>query len=184
MPLTCLAAPPTIDGIFTPGEWPGAPLFQYSSPDRPGELVDVYMARDATNIYMAHLISDPTTDPTDSLKVYFDVNGNKGDPDSPDRFFQIVRDGTMTLQAGIGSNFDGLTWNPMVSTDWSAAIGESPGQWVVEISIDQPLLLTSLSNPFGLMEQTLFTGSQLTWPDGANSNLLDNWQPIGNVVCP
>ena len=184
LPLTCLAAPPTIDGIFTPGEWPGAPLFQYSSPDRPGELVDVYMARDATNIYMAHLISDPTTDPTDSLKVYFDVNGNKGDPDSPDRFFQIVRDGTMTLQAGIGSNFDGLTWNPMVSTDWSAAIGESPGQWVVEISIDQPLLLTSLSNPFGLMEQTLFTGSQLTWPDGANSNLLDNWQPIGNVVCP
>ena len=184
LPLVCIASPPTIDGIFNPGEWPGTAAFQYSSPDRPGEIVEVYLARDATNIYMAHLISDPTNDVTDSLKVYFDVNGNKGDPDSADRFFQIVRDGTKSVQAGIGSNFDGLTWNPMVSNDWEAQIGEQPGQWVVEMSINQPLLLTSLSNPFGLMEQTLFTGSQLTWPEGANSNVLNDWQPVGNVVCP
>jgi len=184
LPLVCIAPPPTIDGIFSPGEWPGAPAFQYSSPDRPGELVEVYLARDATNVYMAHLISDPTNDLTDSLKVYFDVNGNKGDPDSPDRFFQIVRDGTKSVQAGIGNNFDGLTWNPMVSNDWEAQIGEQPGQWVVEMSIDQALLLTGLSNPFGLMEQTLFTGSQLTWPEGADSIILDGWQPISNAVCP
>ncbi|NKQ36956.1 MAG: protein kinase [Chloroflexi bacterium] len=184
LPLVCIAPPPAIDGIFSPGEWPGAPAFQYSSPDRPGELVEVYLARDATNVYMAHLISDPTNDLTDSLKVYFDVNGNKGDPDSPDRFFQIVRDGTKSVQAGIGNNFDGLTWNPMVSNDWEAQIGEQPGQWVVEMSIDQALLLTGLSNPFGLMEQTLFTGSQLTWPEGADSIILDGWQPISNAVCP
>lgn len=184
LPLSCVAPPPTIDGIFNPGEWPGTPLFQYSSPDRPGEMVQVYAARDATNIYLAHLINDPTSDVTDSLKVYFDTNGNGGDPDTPDRFFQIVRDGTKTVEAGIGNNSDGLTWNPFATTDWDAQIGEQPGQWVVEMSINQPLLLTGLSNPFGLMEQTLFTGSQLTWPEGATSISLDNWQPVGDVVCP
>jgi hypothetical protein len=40
--------------------------------------------------------------------------------------------------AGIGSNSDGLTWNPGYTSDnWNAAVGEAAGQqWVVEIEIN------------------------------------------------
>jgi hypothetical protein len=71
-------------------------------------------------MYMAFLINDPTINNTDSLRLYFDPNGNGGDPDTADRFFQVVRDinpGTDVVQAGIGSNSDGRIWN----TDYTSS---------------------------------------------------------------
>ncbi|MCP4357861.1 MAG: protein kinase [Chloroflexi bacterium] len=180
-----LASPPTIDGTYNPAEWPSQPFVQFSVVGNPAALVQVYFGRDAQNLYLAYLVNDGVNDATDSVKMYFDTLGNQGDPDAADRFFQIGRDGATEIQAGIGSNTDGLLWNSAyTSTNWSSAVGESGVQWVVEMQIDQLAEMPSLANPFGMMSQVLFTGELATWPDGASSADLNSWQFVDNVSSP
>lgn len=159
---------------------------QFQPEEEPAALVQVYFTRDATNLYLAFLINDPTRNPNDSLRLYFDTTGNSGDPDSADRFFQVGRDGTKVIQAGIGSNSDTQTWNPTYSSDnWTAEIGEPSGnQWVVEIQIDAAAEMSALGNPFSVMVQVLFTGALATWPEDASSSNAGTWQPVNNVSCP
>ncbi|MBK8901955.1 MAG: protein kinase [Anaerolineaceae bacterium] len=183
--LTCISTPPVINGTFNPAEWPNQPLIQFAPQDAPSELVQVYFVRDATNLYLAFLINDPTTDATDSLRLYFDTTGNRGDPDTADRFFFVVRDGTRAVQAGIGSNSDGNIWDTTyTSSNWTAEIGGQAGQWVIEMQIDASAEMAVLANPFGLMVQVLYTGNLATWPQGGGSNSPSTWQFVNNVSCP
>ncbi len=57
------------------------------------------------------------------------------------------------------------------------------GQWVVELEINAAAEMAALSNPFGLMNQVLYTGDLAVWPAGALSNLADTFEPIGNAFC-
>ncbi len=183
--LTCISTPPLIDGIFNPAEWPNAPLIQFLPPNNTTDLVQVYFVRDATNLYLAFLINDPTVDATDSLRLYFDTTGNRGDPDTADRFFFVVRDGTKAVQAGIGSNSDGNIWDTTyTSSNWTAEIGSHAVQWVVEMQIDAAAEMPALANPFGMMVQVLYTGNLATWPEGGGSNSPSTWQFVDNVSCP
>lgn len=185
-PVGCLPAPPTLDGAFNPSEWPGAPLAQFAPPSNPAALVQVYMGRNGPQLYLAYLINDTTNDATDSVRIYMDTLGNLGDPDAADRFFQVGRDGSLAVQAGIGSNSDGLNWNSsFTSTNWNAVIGDLPGvQWVVEVEINQAAEMPGLANPFGLMSQVLLTGDQATWPTDASSTALGTWLAVSNPSCP
>jgi len=115
------------------------------------------------------------------------VTDNAGDPDSADRFFQIARDGTLTIQAGINTNVDSLDWDSnYTSNNWTAVTGEPvAGRWVVEMSIDateMPILMDG--NPFGMMSVVLYTGLLYPWPDGAITDNAGTWQSIDNQVCP
>lgn len=150
-------------------------------------MVQVYFTRDAANLYLAFLINDPTFNPSDSLRLYFDTTGNGGDPDSADRFFLIVRDGSAkAVQAGIGSNSDNQNWNSNYSSNnWMAEIGEPGGnQWVVEMQINAAAEMAALADPFGMMVQALFTGALATWPEGASSTNASTWQGVNNASCP
>jgi serine/threonine protein kinase len=182
--LVCVATPPTIDGVFS--EWSSlSPLVEFQPAGNPARRVQVYFVRDAGRLYLAFVINDNTDDAADSLRVYFDTTNNGGDPDSTDRFFQIVRNGTQSVFAGIGTNSDRLEWdNNYSSSNWQAAIGE-PGnnQWIVEMQIEANAEMAALSNPFGMTAQVLFTGELATWPDSALSNLADTWQDVNNALC-
>jgi eukaryotic-like serine/threonine-protein kinase len=184
--LTCIGTPPLIDGIFNPAEWTSTPLIEFFPPDNNSDLVQVYFVRDAANLYFAFLINDPTEDLTDALRLYFDTTGNLGDPDTADRFFFVVRDGTQVVQAGIGSNSDGNIWDTNYSSsNWTAVMGGQATQWVIEIQVDASAEMDSLGNPFGLMIQVLNTGNALTtWPEGAGSDDPSTWQFVDNVSCP
>lgn len=183
--LSCISTPPQINGTFNPAEWPNQPLIQFAPQTNPSNLVQVYFVRDATNLYLAFLINDPTTDATDSLRLYFDTTGNRGDPDTADRFFFVVRDGTRAVQAGIGSNSDGSIWDTTYSSsNWTAEIGGQAGQWVIEMQIDASAEMAVLGNPFGMMVQVLYTGDLATWPEGGGSNSPATWQFVNNVSCP
>ncbi len=183
--IACLAAPPTVDGIFQVAEWPGSPLFQFQPGNNAARLVQVYVGRDAANFYLAFLINDDTDDATDSLRLYVDTTNNDGDPDTADRFFQIGRDQSLAVWAGTGSNSDGKNWNSDYDSDqWTAVIGE-PGsdQWVVEMSI-AAAEFSGLANPFGLMTQVVYTGELATWPESASSFDPGSWQDVEDAVCP
>ena len=184
--LVCLSPPPTIDGVFNPVEWPGNPLFQFQPEGDPARLVQVFFGRDATHLYLAFLINDNTQEASDSLRLYFDTTGNSGDPDAADRFFQVGRDGTAVIQAGIGSNTDGQNWNANYSSDnWTAEVGEPvTDQWVVEMDIDAAAEMNGLADPFGMMVQVLYTGVLASLPEGANPNNANTWQAVDNTVCP
>jgi serine/threonine protein kinase len=183
--LTCIGTPPLIDGIFNPAEWTGSPLFEFLPPDNDTDLVQVYFVRDATNLYFAFLINDPTEDQTDSLRLYFDTTGNLGDPDTADRFFSIVRDGTQQVQAGIGSNSDNNIWDTnYTSSNWTAVMGGQPGLWIIELQVDASAEMAALANPFGMMSQVLYTGDLAVWPEGGASNSPSSWQSVDNVSCP
>lgn len=135
---------------------------------------------------MAFLINDDIADASDSLRLYFDTTRNGGDPDTSDRFFQIGRDGTVDVWAGVGSNSDRRNWNADYDSDkWTAVIGEPGGdQWVVELKLDASAELVGLANPFGLMAQVLYTGDLASWPESATSNNPGSWQPVENILCP
>jgi hypothetical protein len=177
-------AAPTIDGVFQITEWPNTPLFQFQPEDNPDRLVQVYFGRDLSKLYLAFLINDNTFEASDSLRLYIDTTNNGGDPDTADRFFQIGRDETKAIWAGIGSNSDDKTWNSAYSSsNWKAEIGE-PGsnQWVVEIELEAAEL-SALANPFGLMAQVIYTGEIATWPEGAVGADPGSWQDVEDVVC-
>ena len=143
--------------------------------------------RDASNLYLAYLINDPTADNTDAVRLYFDTTGNRGDPDTADRFFSVVRDGTAQVQAGIGSNSDGTGWDiNYTSSNWTTQMGGQPGQWVVEIQINAAAEMAALGTQFGPMTGVLNAGSGTlaTWPEGGASNNPSTWQFINNASCP
>ena len=183
--VACQATPPTIDGVFNVTEWPASPQIQFSPQGNPGALVQGYLVRKGNTLYTAWLLNDITNNPSDSLRLYFDTTRNLGDPDTADRFFQIVRDGNLSVQAGIGNNADGLTWNPGYSSaNWTAVIGE-PGtnQWVIEMQIDVASEMPALANPYGMMAQAL-SGDLATWPPGGQSVNANTWQGVNWPACP
>lgn len=183
--VACEAVPPTIDGVFDVTEWPALPQIQFAPEGNPSALVQGYLVRNGNNLYMAWLLNDTTNNPSDSLKLYFDTTRNLGDPDTSDRFFQVVRDSNLAVQAGIGNNADGLNWNPGYSSaNWTAVIGE-PGtnQWVVEMQIDVGAEMPALASTYGMMAQVL-SGDLAVWPTDAESTVADTWQGVDWPSCP
>lgn len=184
--------PPVIDGSFSVAEWPGQALIQFQTANNPARLVQIYYRRDASKMYWAFLINDDTADPEDSLRIYFDATNNGGDPDSADRFFQIGRDGSVHVSNGISSNSDGQNWTPVnPSGNWTATFGNSGNQWVVELEINVVAEMGGVSNPFGLMLQVLYAGTNggnadfVTWPNNdANLNNANSWQDVADAICP
>ena len=185
--LVCIPAAPAIDGVLSAGEWPAQPTFTFQ-PAVAGDarIVRVFAVRDAGRLYLGFLINDAASEPTDSVRLYLDTTNNGGDGDTADRFFQVARDGTRLLWAGVGSNADGQEWNSnYTSSNWTAAVGEpGNGQWVVEMQIDAVAELGALSDPFGLMAQVLYTGDLASYPSTASSSQANTWQDIDNVLCP
>ncbi|MEM7333798.1 MAG: protein kinase [Chloroflexota bacterium] len=183
--LVCTDAPPAIDGVFDVTEWPGAPLVQFEPEGQEANRVQLFFVRDTTNLYLAFLINDETEDDNDSLRLYFDTTRNGGDPDSADRFFQVLRDGTVQIQAGQNGNGDGQEWNSNYTSNFfQVEIDNSLNdQWVVEIVIDASAEMSALSDPFGMMISVLYTGSLATWPEDGISNSLDTYQGVNNVIC-
>lgn len=184
--VACLVNPPTLDGNYSPVEWPGSPQIQFQPEGDLSGLVQGFLGRNANTLYMIWLINDTSDDASDSLRLYFDTTRNLGDPDTSDRFFQVVRDGTLAVQAGIGSNSDGQLWNAgYSSSNWTAVIGEPvSNQWVVEMSIDIAAEMPGLANPYGKMAQVLYTGQLATWPTGGVSNNASTWQAVNWPTCP
>ncbi len=183
--VACQATPPTIDGVFNITEWSASPQIQFAPQGNPSGLVQGYLVRNGNTLYMAWLLNDTTNNPSDALKLYFDTTRNVGDPDTSDRFFQVVRDDSLNVQAGIGNNADGLTWNSGYSSaNWTAVIGE-PGtnQWIVEMQIDVGLEMPALANPYGMMVQVV-SGDLATWPPGADSAIATTWQGVNWPACP
>jgi len=186
--LACVSTPPTIDGVVTVTEWEDGPLFTFVPDGDAARRVQGFLTRDGDHLYVAFVIGDPTSDlTTDSLRFYIDANDNAGDPDFPDRFFQITRDGTQTVRAGLGTNSDGNDWDASYeSQNWEAAVGE-PGanRWVVEMQIDAASELPDVQagNPFSSMVLVLYTGSQAIWPEGGETNDAGTWQPFANALC-
>jgi hypothetical protein len=183
VPISCVTTPPTIDGIFQLTEWPDA-LTQFAAADSPGSRVEVYFTRDAAHLYLAFLINDDTDDVGDSLRLYFDTTNNGGDPDSADRFFQVSRNGTAEIWAGIGSSTDGQNWNGSYSSsNWTAVVTQSNTQWVVEMQINGAEMGALSPISFGMMTQVLFTGTLATWPENGDSNNATTWRDVSNVTC-
>lgn len=185
--LACVLTPPVIDGVLNVGtEWPGEPLFSFQPTVVGAErIVRVYAVRDASRLYFGFLINDAANEASDSVRLYFDTTNNGGDPDTADRFFQVTRDGSRLLWAGVGNNLDGQEWNSnYTSTNWTAAVGEAgSGQWVVEMQIDAVAEMGALSDPFALMAQVLYTGDLATYPSTAATNQANTWQDFANILC-
>ena len=181
--LACVPARPTIDGTLADGEtWQtlSAVSIPNSDETRP---VSAWVYRDAGRLYLAFQINNPQRLETDSLRVFFDVDGSGGDPDAADRFFQLGFDGSRQVQAGSGSNIDGDLWdNTYSSTAWSSQVTGLPDGWIVEMEIDLASEMPQLDDAFGMMVQTLYrdSGELVMWPTGASIRTTDTWQIYDN----
>lgn len=185
--LACVATPPLLDEPFDAADWGGAPLFTFVDQADPSRLVEVYFVRDSSALYLAAIIHDDSDDSTDSLRAYFDTTGNGGDPDLTDRFFQVARDETLTIRAGLGDNADGEDWDTdYTSGNWEATVSTMGGTWLVLMSVDVAGEMPALSpTQFGLMVQALFTNEALvSWPAAGQTNDANTWQAVTNIACP
>jgi hypothetical protein len=176
-----------IDGSLTSGEW-GEPIVVFDPDNDQTRRISVYIGKSDSSLYLAYALADPTNNSqTDSLRIYLDATRNLGDPDVLDRYFEIVRSGAAAIQAGIGTNNDGQLWDSTYnSNSWTAVVGETGDQvWVVELAIDlaaeMPIMLDS--NPFGMMLNVSYTGSQAFWPAEALANNAGTWREMTNTIC-
>lgn len=147
--------------------------------------ISVYATRDTENLYLAFLISGSQAN-TDSLRIYIDTTNNGGDPDTSDRLFQIGRDGTQVIRAGIGSNNDDDNWADYSSSDWTAVEGGDDLFWVIEMQVDIAAELGALADPYGMGTMVLFAGDAgetVGWPTGISSNQANTWQDVLNITC-
>jgi hypothetical protein len=185
--VNCTTVAPTLDGVLAQNEGGLLPFVEFGPQGGPEYNVGAYFLKDADNYYMAFEIGDPTdNDLTDSLRLYFDATNNAGDPDTADRFFQVVRDGTMTIQAGRETNSDSLDWSSdYTSSSWSAVVGEPENDtWVVEMSIaESEIPILADGNPFRMMSMVLYTGLINPWPANAITDNAGTWQEIENQNC-
>ena len=148
--------------------------------------MEVYLAQDENKLYMAYLINTAMQSMDDGVYVYFDTLRNGGEPDSPDRAFVVGRDGSIAIAAGIGSNSDGFTWNAdYTSTNWNAAVGDlGGGQWVAEMEITKAAEMGSLTDPYAMLVQVMFSAGTASWPENGDANIATTWQGVGNPTCP
>jgi hypothetical protein len=178
------AAAPTIDGFFDPSQWPPTPFVQFAGQANPARQVQIYFVKNSGNLYLAYLINDPVNDSSDELRFMFDVNNNGGDPDAPDRFVRVNRDGTWEVWAGIGSNSDNQAWDSTYSSvNWDVITSDGGSQWTAEISVNASAEMPGLTNPFGMMSGVQFTSDLGVWPTGANGNNASTWQDVINSPC-
>ena len=185
----CSLEAPVLDGIVTEAEWGSDPAFTFAPDEDPTRLVKGYIRWVTDQLYLAYEINDPSVDQKiDSLRVYFDASNNAGDPDSSDRFFQIVRDNTLMARTGINTNIDGLYWKTEYeSQEWNAVVAESGvDSWSIELEIDATNELPTLlaGNPFALMTLVQYSGSLGIWPEAAKSDDAGTWQVVENNMCP
>jgi serine/threonine protein kinase len=186
--LTCSSIPPDLDGSVTTLEWGIEPFLAFVPEQDNQRRVFVYGFRNAEKLYLAAVIGELTPDiDSDSFAIYFDTNDSSGDPDSADRLFYVGRNGTMSLWSGIGDNQDGETWEQLFDgqswTAYTADVGTN--SWSLEMEIDlaaeMPQILVGPS--FGSLILVDFTGSQATWPEGADTTNTGTWQRVLSDSC-
>jgi eukaryotic-like serine/threonine-protein kinase len=187
--LACADVAPTIDGVIQVTEWGVSPTFTFMPGDDVTRRVSVYVIKGVETLYLAAVVVDPVADPnTDALHIYVDANNNAGDPDSADRYFTVVRNGTTITRAGRGNNSDGQGWDdPAPSEAWSAQTGEPGGnRWVLEAAFDLPGIMPQLvgDNAFAAMLRVAYTDRQGVWPTGAEPDNAGTWRGFTSVLCP
>lgn len=143
----------------------------------------VFLAQSGTIRFIALTISDPVVEDTDEVRIYLDTNRNQGDPDSADRLYIVRRDGTASVQPGVGTNSDLLTWEANASQTVPAGVTEQTGQWAVELLLDEAVT-GPLANPFGLMLQITDGAAVISWPEDADPFVANTWEFVANPGCP
>lgn len=171
--LICQPLAPTLDGTLAGGEWNNATIGSMSVNALSG--ADLLGFTNGNMHYFAFEVADDSDENTDSVRLYLDLNANGGDPDSADRQLLIGRDGSQQFSLGSGTNSDGNTWTlATVPGDWQiSAVSDDGIIWSVEIGVPT----SDASAPFGMMGETLFTGTGLAqYPPNAASGTLSTWR--------
>jgi hypothetical protein len=183
--IACVATPPVLDGIIAVSEW-GSPVFNVEREGSVNEFVRVFIVRDQANLYFAFVVSETNTAPVSQLRFYFDTTGNRGLPDPADRACIIDRDESLAVWAGRGvAAPDGSVWDTAYSTDnWEVVFGvETPGAWLLELSIEITAEMGALTDPFGLAVAAVFGTEETGWPEEAIFTNAENWQFIDSPAC-
>jgi eukaryotic-like serine/threonine-protein kinase len=185
--IVCTLQRPSIDGLVQLTEWGTRPLITYFPENDTTRVVQLYFQRDSTDLFLAFLIADPGTGADSAIHFYFDTTNQGGIPDSTDRAFSVLRDGTLLARPGLGAPANNQYWDATYTSDnWEAAVGEpGGGRWVAEIAINQAAEMPLLTDPFGMMIEIQFGDTTLLiWPEDARSTDADTWQDVDNADCP
>lgn len=176
----------TIDGTVNVGpEWTGADHQQIDYGAGDPLTADVYALHKSDGIYLGIIVQDTVFNPSDSLKLYFDLNHNhSGSAEPSDWGVEIDRNG----QANWGAaNIDPGTWVAVPGANF--AVNDAGGQWSAEFRLPPGApsgLVISDANVgvyFSIYNADLAfspTSAKYTqWPIPADlNNLLDD-EPIG-----
>lgn len=143
---------PSIDGIFTEGEWDGA--YETSQSYEEGEMKILAM-HDADYIYiMLTLVNDLSEDAADTAYVCFDTDHDGGESDENDYCFSVnmlkeIKTLTGIETAGIGRDWKEQNENPEgleASSGLSSVYSENPHA-IYEFKV--PLVFLGHSDEYG-----------------------------------
>jgi hypothetical protein len=187
--MACVSVSPTVDGNLGDQAWSGDPTLTITEPEH---TILVYLARDSEALYAAFDVEDVSMDDEDALRYYLDVNRNQGDPDEDDRYFEVARDGELTVYQGSGDNVDGLGWEETVGDGVVAAVSApAEDRWLAELAISLADGLSApLADPSGAMMEfvvetgLLFGGQSIIWPEEASPTNAGTWSVVESPACP
>lgn len=179
----CYPTTPLVDGQLTDAIWAAASRIGFTPPGSPDRPMTLYLAQSGTLRFAGMTSTDPVVEDTDEVRLYLDTNRNQGDPDSADRLYIIRRDGTASVQPGVGTNSDLLTWEANASQMAPAGVAEQNGQWAFEVTLEEAVV-GPLANPFGLMLQITDGAAVFSWPEDGDPFVANTWEFVANPGCP
>ena len=189
--LSCIATPPNLNGSAPISEWGGLPLESFEMADNPNQIVEVYMVKDATNLYFAFVIEGANDVIEENVRIYIDAFGEGGDPDVTDRIWQSARDGSQRVWTGVGTTDDAQLWAEVTDvapqdSGWQSVInGLNERQWIVEAQVDLAAQLPTMGENIGVAVQVSYGADELlSWPADFSEFDAATWQVVSNVTCP
>lgn len=176
--LACAVSPPTIDGSVSPAEaWQDVGLL--TQPSDPNRGVEIHITKDATYLYLALSVVDPSQQSTDEIRIFLNTDASGGLPTFVDRRWLIKNDGTVTQQFGNGESWDDSV---DISELVYAVNNSGTGNWSAEIRIPRSALhdLSADGGKFTMMADAWFSNGNSAWPDGTVTNDSGTWQLFDN----
>ena len=173
------------DGVIG-SEWNSSFLGSQVSEPVGANGLDMYMHRDAGNLYLAFKLSAPAVPPESTIVILLD-NGTAGDPDSGDMRINVSRANTLVIESGIGSNADGIGWAQVTGgLDDVIFAPNAPeaADWTAEIKIPTNLANALLGNRFRMAVNGNLVAGMVKFPAGANLELPDSLATVSNPTCP
>ncbi|MFK7803959.1 MAG: protein kinase [Anaerolineae bacterium] len=178
------------NSAFTPdgsigSEWASSAISSIASKPNGTNTLNLFMHRDAQNIYIGIQASGAAIPAESRLMLLFE-NNSAGDPDAGDLMLSLTKAGVLSAQVGSGTNADGVGWTQLqtgAETIILASNAANADDWQIELQIPINLANSLLGTNFLMGVDANLVTEIITFPDGVDFTLPTSQAIVTNPSC-